>query len=201
MPGTYHVCHQPRRRRPGCQPHVPVTKRMHHVRTPARRPNARQPIRCRGPMTHPDLHLLFRQIRRQIGEHLPRKVAHDRGTLPVRRRVQSGKFHLTGQPQSLRRHHACHLPVTRHDWIARRNARVRDDCVIPSFRLQRHVIACLPRKQSRPRPRGNHRPIRGDLARRGAHGMQTSPSMRKPTALSRRSSAPSATACRTSAAT
>ena len=27
-------------------------------------------------MTHPDLYLLVRQIRRQIGEHQPRKVAH-----------------------------------------------------------------------------------------------------------------------------
>ena len=75
MPGTDQVRHQPRRRRPGRQPHVPVTEGVHHVRTPTRRPDARQPIRRRRPMTHPDLYLLVRQIRRQVGEHLPRKVA------------------------------------------------------------------------------------------------------------------------------
>ena len=161
---------------PGCrscrQADMAMSKGVHHVLATRGRADARQPIRGRWPVAHPDLHLVRREIMRQVGKHAPRKVAQHRGTLPVRRSIEPGQLHLPGETQTLRRHHARHLPVARHHRIARCDAWLRDERVVATLGLQRHAIAGGGGQYLRPGPGGDHRLVRWDLARVGAHRTQ-----------------------------
>ena len=103
------------------------------------------------------------------GKHLPRELPQDLRAFPVRRGGEARQLHLTGEAQTLRRHHASHLAVARHDRIARLDAGVADHHVIAALGFQRHAIPGLGRQRFRIRPRRDHRLVAVDLPRIGEH--------------------------------
>ena len=141
-------------------------------------------------MSHPDLHSSTPADPPAVGEHPPRKVTQDFGPPPVRRGVESGQLNLACQPQSLRRHHARHLAVTRHHRIPRRDAGVRDHRVVSALGLQRHVIARRGASTCDLAPAAITARSAAISPASVSTASRRAPSMRKPSALARRSSAP-----------
>ena len=137
-----------------------------------RRTKARQPVRHRRPMPHPH----FNSFRWKILRHAGKNLAHERqqhlGPLPVRRRFQSGEFHLPSDAQSRGSHREGHFAVGGHHRIARRHARIADHDMIAALRLQRHAIAGDGGELFRVRTRRDHRFVRDDISGVGRHRLK-----------------------------
>ncbi len=113
-----------------------MAERMEHVRAAARRPDHRQAVRGAGPVPHPDLHPIGRQVARQVWERAQGEVAQDRRPAPVWRCIQARQLDLPGDPQSAAGHRDRHLAVAGHDRTARSGAGRGDDGVVAALALE-----------------------------------------------------------------
>ncbi len=149
-----------------------MPERMEHVCTAARGANYRQAVRSAGPVPHPDLDPVGRQVARQVRECPQRKVAQDGRPPPIRRGIQAGQLDLPGDAQSAAGHRNRHLAVAGHDRVARAGAGRSDDGVIATLGFKAHPVSRCTGEHTGTCARGDHCSIAQYLVVLRRHGRQ-----------------------------